>query len=146
MFQRWRLILIAVVAILILLAVVYFPDTEMSVDIICDDFTEQGGNVNQEIVVSAWIDRIIVSLCSNPTTGFQWQLKDVSSKSADMIILEDNQYLSPEDSSAIGASGKEVWTFGVHRKGSANITMAYQQPDGDNSTATWTFNLAVDAH
>lgn len=145
MFQRWKLILIAVAAIVILLAVIYFPDTEMSVDIICDDFTEQGGNVSQEIVVSTWIDRIIVSLCSNPTTGFQWQLKDVSGK-VDMLNLEDNQYLPPEDSSAIGASGKEVWTFGVHRKGSANITMAYQRPGGDNSTATWTFKLMVDAH
>lgn len=145
MIFRWRILLIGIAVIAITLAVVYFPDTDMPLTVTCDDFTEQGGIVNGEVTVSSWVDRLEITLCSNRTTGFEWELKEITGKE-DMLSLKESEYFPPEDEGAVGATGKEVWTFGVYRKGSGNITMEYSQPWEDGTKANWTYHLEVDAH
>jgi predicted secreted protein len=146
MLQRWKIISVAVVVIVIALIVVYYPDMDIPIEVTCDDFTEQGNNISKEIVASAFVDQLIITLCSNQTTGFQWEIGDISTTSDDLIYLKDNQYLPPEDSEIVGAGGEEVWTFGVYRKGSANITMEYSQPWDEGIKAERTFTLMIDAH
>ena len=106
MFQRWRIILIAVVVIAVVLIVVYYPDTEIPIEVTCDDFTEQGSSISQEIVASAFVDRLIVTLCSNQTTGFKWEVGDISTTNDDLLSYEESEYLPPEDSGIVGAGGQ----------------------------------------
>ncbi|UCH42267.1 MAG: protease inhibitor I42 family protein [Dehalococcoidales bacterium] len=141
---RWRILLIGIVAIAISLVVVYFPDTNMPLTVTCEDFTEQGGIVNEDITVSAWVDLLTITLCSNRTTGFEWELKEITGKE-DMLSLKESEYFPP-DEGAVGAAGTEVWTFGVYRKGSGNITMEYSQPWEDGIKANWTYHIEIDAH
>ena len=142
---RWKILLIGIAVIAISLGVIYFPSTDMLLTVTCDDFTEQGGVVNEEIAVSTWVDLLKITLCSNRTTGFEWELKEITGKE-DMISLKESEYFPPEDEGAIGAAGTEVWTFGIYRKGSGNITMEYSQPWEDGTKVNWTYHLAVDAH
>jgi inhibitor of cysteine peptidase len=68
---------------------------------------------------------ITVTLDSNATTGYSWQLMGIS----DNTVLEktNNVYEAPT-SGLMGASGKEVWTFQALRAGKATVTMEYGQP------------------
>ena len=138
--NRWRLSLIIVVVVVALL-IVNIPSREVYLDVSCDDFMEQGGAISEEVEVSAWVDYLIVTLCSNPTTGFEWKLIEVT----DQIVVEhaDNEYISTEATGVVGAAGKEVWTFNLYRRGSSNITMEYSRPWEGGEQAEWTFNLAI---
>ena len=68
---------------------------------------------------------LTVTLDSNATTGYSWQLMGIS----DNTVLEktNNVYEAPT-SGLMGASGKEVWTFQALRAGKATVTMEYGQP------------------
>lgn len=84
---------------------------------------------------------LTVTLESNPTTGFQWELASIS----DQAVLEkqSNTFEAPEDTGMVGAPGKEVWTFKALKKGSSTISMEYSQPWEGGTKAAETFSLTV---
>jgi inhibitor of cysteine peptidase len=51
-----------------------------------------------------------VILFANPTTGYQWTLKDFDNNLFEMI---ESEYIA-DDSPLIGAGGKMVYTFKTH--------------------------------
>ena len=63
-----------------------------------------------------------ITLESNPTTGYQWQL----AKPLDEGILKfiGSEYKAPE-TELLGAGGKEVWTFKAVNRGIAEISLKY---------------------
>jgi inhibitor of cysteine peptidase len=126
----------------ILLAVFFVSSKDVSMDVSCGDFREQGGNVTEEAEIGAWSDLLMVSLCSNPTTGFKWELTEVTDE--DVIVYDDNEYVSLEAGGVEGASGTEVWTFKVLKAGSSNITMEYSRSWEGGEEAEWTFILTAD--
>ncbi len=85
---------------------------------------------------------LIVTLESNPgSTGFQWELTKIS----DETVLQkvDQKYEPPEEGSAVGAPGKEIWTFKGLKKGQSSISMEYSQPWEGGTKAAQTFELTV---
>ena len=84
---------------------------------------------------------LTVTLESNATTGFQWELASIS----DQAVLEkqSNTFEAPEDTGMVGAPGKEVWTFKALKKGSSTISMEYSQPWEGGTKAAETFSLTV---
>ena len=66
-----------------------------------------------------------VTLESNPTTGFQWELTE----SSDQTVLKqtDHEFKAPE-TALVGAGGHEVWTFEALKKGESTISMEYSRP------------------
>lgn len=66
-----------------------------------------------------------VTLDSNPTTGYRWQL----AKPLDEAILKlvGSEYKKPA-TKLVGAGGKEVWVFKAVAKGQASIQMKYVRP------------------
>ena len=88
---------------------------------------------------------LTVTLESNQTTGFQWELISIS----DQAVLEkvDQKYVAPEatrtGAPVVGAPGEEVWTFKAIKKGETTITMQYSQPWDGGQKALFTFNLKV---
>lgn len=66
-----------------------------------------------------------VTLDSNPTTGYRWQL----AKPLDEAILKvvGSEYKKPA-TKLVGAGGKEVWVFKAVAKGQASIQMRYVRP------------------
>ena len=85
---------------------------------------------------------LIVTLGSNPTTGFQWS---ENPKIADNTVLEqyEHNFLSPEATGVVGASGKDVWTFKSLKKGTTIISFDYSRPWEGGEKGEWTVELTV---
>jgi inhibitor of cysteine peptidase len=66
-----------------------------------------------------------ITLESNRTTGFQWQLAKPLDES--VVRLVSSNYQAPT-TNAIGAGGKEIWTFKAVGAGKAEIALEYVQP------------------
>ena len=86
---------------------------------------------------------LTVTLESNQTTGFQWELTSISDQS--VLEKESNTYEDPEDTGMVGAPGKEVWIFKALKKGTSTISMEYSRPweGGEKGAETFTLNVAV---
>jgi len=86
---------------------------------------------------------LTVTLESNATTGFQWELASIS----DQAVLEkqSDTFEAPEDTAMVGAPGKEVWTFKASKKGTSSISMEYSRPweSGEKGVETFTITVVV---
>jgi inhibitor of cysteine peptidase len=67
---------------------------------------------------------IVVTLASNPSTGYSWKLL---SKSGAVVRLVSHRYVPPKVSRP-GAGGHEVWTFKAVARGTASIVLGYLRP------------------
>ena len=135
----FRLIIIIVAVFGLALLIFFTLSGNTAVEVTCDDFTTQGGNVTEEVEIDGWSDFLILSLCSNPTTGFNWELIEVTDP--EVLVYEGDEYVAPEAEGVVGTAGKEVWTFNVLKAGSSNITMQYSRPWEGGEEAEWTFAL-----
>ncbi len=69
----------------------------------------------------------IVTLDSNITTGFSWQL--VGNTDEAVVELVDSEYQTSEAAQElVGAGGKELWTFKALEAGNCTISMEYSRP------------------
>ena len=110
---------------------------EVSVDI--DDFMEQK-HISQEVEVA--VDgSLTVTLGSNQTTGFKWELAEITDES--VLEYVDDEYVPPEDKEVMGAAGEEIWTFKALKKGATEVSMEYGQSWEGGEKAEWTFVLTV---
>jgi len=108
----------------------------------CDDFMKLHPECAISKKVQVAVDGLLIlTLCSNPTTGFQWELTRIT----DQTVLEkiDNKYMAPEVLNIDGAPGKEVWTFKALKKGKSFISMEYSRPWEGGEKAERTFFLSV---
>ena len=83
---------------------------------------------------------LTVTLDSNQTTGFSWELKEIG----DTNILQkmDSKYVAPT-SNMVGAGGKEVWNFKALKAGTTTLSMEYSQPWAGGQKDAKSFNLTV---
>jgi predicted secreted protein len=127
-----------------------FQPRTLTVDITCDEFQSQGGNIAKEVELNSWADSLVVTLCSNPTTGSEWKLTEVAYEavwtpfgtkfeSPDWTPI-DHEFEPSEETGLVGAEGKEVWTFPA---GTGNITMEYSRSWEGGEKAERTFFLTV---
>lgn len=105
----------------------------------CDDFSSKN-HITTEISARVG-DDFTVTLCTNPTTGFQWEKAAISDPG---VLTETNhQSLGPESSDQVGAAGKDVWTFQALKKGTTTINIDYSRPWEGVEKGTWTFTANV---
>lgn len=86
-------------------------------------------------------EEIVVELAANPTTGYEWQLTD----SLDVAVVEKVSQDYAQDSGsedAVGAGGKDTWTFKAVAAGTTTIQLDYLRTFEENST-TNTFSVTV---
>ena len=117
---------------------------QLSVEASCDDFIKLPPgerSISKEAQVAVG-DSFTVTLCSNPTTGFQWSK---SAQISDQIVLEqvDHEFIPPEAKDVEGAAGKEVWTFKALKKGTSSVSMEYSRPWEGGEKGAWKFVLTV---
>ncbi len=88
-------------------------------------------------------DSLIVTLESNPSTGFSWALADNS----DERVLQqvDHEFVPPETTGTPvpGQGGEEVWTFRALKEGTSTISMEYIRPWEEDAEPAETFGLTV---
>jgi inhibitor of cysteine peptidase len=88
-----------------------------------------------------------VALDSNPTTGFKWELVQISDRAVlEKVsdIFEKPMVKQREGSPPIvGAGGKEFWTFKALKPGTAVISMEYSRPWEGGEKGINKFSLTV---
>ena len=116
---------------------------QVSVDVSCDDFYKQAA-ISKEVAVAVG-DSFTVTLCSNPTTGFEWESAQIS----DQTVLKqvDHEFVPPEDLGdrppPPGSPGEEVWTFKALKEGTSTISMEYSRPWEGGEKGAWKFDLTA---
>lgn len=66
-----------------------------------------------------------ITLDSNRTTGYEWELAKPLNES--IVTLIGSDYKAPQDG-RIGQGGEEVWTFKAMAKGTTEISLKYVRP------------------
>ncbi|MBC8476991.1 MAG: DUF4382 domain-containing protein [Dehalococcoidia bacterium] len=120
-----------------------FEDEEIEVflEVSCDELSSENHTSREaEVSVSGLLK---VTLCSNPTTGFQWS---ETANISDTAILEQvsHKYVPPQSAQPqAGASGQEVWVFRALEAGTTTVYMEYSRPWQGGEKGVWTFELTV---
>ncbi len=132
----------ALVAILLYLIACSPTSKQVSIEMSCDDFYKQAA-ISKEVEITVG-DSFTVTLCSNPTTGFQWS---ETAQISDQTLLQqtDHQLVmpGPEPPPPPGTPGQEVWTFKALKEGKSTISMEYSRPWEGGEKGEWTFFLTV---
>ena len=138
------LLILTCALVIISLSLCACSPTTKQVSVDCDDFTELK-HISQEATVALG-DTFTVTLCSNPTTGFQWS---ESAQISDQTKLQqtDHKFAPPEakddEPPPPGTGGQEVWTFKALKEGTSTISMEYSRPWEGGEKGEWKFNLTV---
>ena len=114
---------------------------QVSIEVSCDDFMSEN-HISREVEVA--VDgSLMITLCSNPTTGFEWEPAEISNQT----VLEqvDHNFIGPdsEPPPPPGTPGQEVWTFDALSKGTSTVSIDYSRPWEGGEKGEWTFTLTV---
>ena len=118
--------------------------SEVPIDVSCDDFTT-ANHINKRAEVTV-AESFTVTLCSNPTTGFQWS---ESANISNQTVLEqtDHEFMPPETEGdkppPPGTPSNEIWTFRTLKKGTSTIYLEYSRLWGSGEKGAWTFTLTI---
>ena len=113
---------------------------EVPVTVTCDQFSKEA-NIIQDISVAPG-GKVVVTLCSNPTTGFQWSEK---AQIGDPRVLEQKSYkfVAPASTGMVGVPGNAVWTFDALGPGASTVYLEYSRNWQGGEKAVQTFKLNV---
>ncbi|UZE24792.1 protease inhibitor I42 family protein [Pseudomonas sp. B21-056] len=84
---------------------------------------------------------MILSLPSNPTTGYRWAIQD--SAGGVLKALGPEVYRNPEDAGIVGAAGVSTWRFQAFAAGTGRLRLTYQQPWAPEVPPVETFDCAI---
>jgi len=135
--MRLRIILVFAMLATLLSPLSCITLRRANIEISCEQFNENHHPRSE--LHTAVGDTIAVKLCSNPTTGFQWQYE---TSGGNVLKEEDHDFEQPEDD-VPGAASKEVWIFRAVEKGTTEVYMTYSQPWDGGEKAEWTFTMTV---
>ena len=140
--MKSKLILVSGITVILLLLIACSPvSKEVSVDITCDDFMSEK-HISKEVEVA--VDgSLTITLCSNPTTGFEWETAEIS----DQTVLEQVGYkfIGPESEPPPppGTPDQGVWAFDALKKGTSIVSIDYSRPWEGGKKGEWAFTLTV---
>lgn len=99
---------------------------------------------NGSDVTLAVDDLLVVTLDSNKTTGYSWNLSAISDTSV-IAKAGDTEYINPTptDPPLMGQGGQEVWTFEALAAGTATISMKYIRTWETEAEPAETFEITV---
>lgn len=83
---------------------------------------------------------LIVSLGSNPSTGYTW--KEAEIENIQVLSEYSRQFVEPQ-TDLVGAAGKDVWTFKTLAKGETTVKFQYTRPWQNEDTSNWTVVLTI---
>jgi predicted secreted protein len=87
-------------------------------------------------------DTLVVTLCSNPSTGFRWS--DPVSSDPGVASVTGWSFAPPQaETGMVGAPGAEVLAIAANAAGSAVVSASYDQPWDGGEKGAWTLELTV---
>ncbi len=116
------------------------------IEISTDEFMTQK-NIVRDIEITH-PGSLIVSLGSNPTTGFQWDEEAAIAmllKGEPILEQVSHQYVEPQEGEEplVGAPGKDVWVFDSKATGTTTLKFTYSRPWEGGEKGEWTLRLDV---
>ncbi|HCS44953.1 MAG TPA: peptidase inhibitor I42 [Pseudomonas sp.] len=84
---------------------------------------------------------LILSLPSNPTTGYRWAIQD--SAGGVLRALSPEVYSNPQDAGVVGAAGISTWRFLAFANGTGRLRLTSQQPWAPEVLPVETFDCAI---
>lgn len=115
MSTAYRLLLTT--AALLLAACTHQPQTSVSVQ------EKQLGKCPMELSMG---QTLVITLPSNPTTGFRWVVADAAP--GVLRSLGPEVYTTPEDAGLVGSAGQSTWRYQAQLSGNGRLLMHYQRP------------------
>jgi inhibitor of cysteine peptidase len=102
------------------------------------DSSISGGEVKMSVG-----DSVMIELASNPSTGFQWELIEISNEA--VLEYVDQEFMMPEHEKPLppGTPGYEIWTFKAIGLGNSTFSMEYSRPWEGGEKAMEEFTLTV---
>jgi inhibitor of cysteine peptidase len=114
---------------------------------------EPGANPEGEIILTAEdnggqvaLDQgqvLVVSLASNPSTGYGWEVTEVD----ESILRQEGEpeFVAPEAGATplVGAGGTEIFRFVVAGSGQTNLTLAYRRSWEEGVEPLETYSVQV---
>lgn len=104
--------------------------------------TLDNNNQNYEYAVD---QKFQIILPSNQTTGFKWEISDISSGAIEEVKNEYKLSKKYDGKDIVGAGGEEIWTFKVIKVERARIKMQYLKSWDKNSVAN-SFSISVNGN
>ena len=84
---------------------------------------------------------LILTLPSNPTTGYRWAIQD--SAGGVLHALGPEVYRNPEDAGIVGAAGVSTWRFQAFAPGTGRLRLTSQQPWAPEVLPVDSFDCAI---
>ncbi len=114
------------------------------IEISTDEFMVQK-NIVRDIEITH-PGSLIVSLGSNPTTGFRWDEEvGIAMLLKGELIIEQvsHQYVEPQEGGEplVGAPGKDVWVFDSKATGTTTLKFTYSRPWAGGEKGEWTLRI-----
>ena len=110
---------------------------DFNVDISCDELADWN-HLRGDFEVAVG-DKIRVELCSNPTTGFQWDYE----MTIENVLEEEDHDFEESEADVAGAAGIETWTFEAVETGTTEVQLEYSQPWDGGLKSEWTYTMTV---
>ena len=102
------------------------------------DMADNGRQIEVEVDQT-----LVISLESNPTTGFSWELIEFE----DPILqsMGEAEFQPSESNEVVGAGGTEIFRFKTVGKGQTTLTLVYRRPweEGVDPIETFRLNVTV---
>ena len=108
-------------------------------EVTCDEFAADP-HITKEVEIT-FPGSLVVSLCSNPSTGFAWE--EVKIENESIIRQTERNHVSSESLGVVGASEKEVWSFNSGTSGTTTLIFEYSRPWEGGEQDEWTVGLTV---
>jgi inhibitor of cysteine peptidase len=84
---------------------------------------------------------LILTLPSNPTTGYRWAIQD--SAGSVLRSLSPEVYSNPEDAGLVGSAGQSTGRFQTFAAGNGRLRLTYSQPWAPEVPAVKTFDCVI---
>ncbi|MEF8916541.1 MAG: protease inhibitor I42 family protein [Candidatus Bipolaricaulota bacterium] len=113
--------------------------TPVKIKVSCDEF-QMKKDVSKSVKLSEH-GRLEVTLCSNPSTGYQWS--DSARISNHSVLWQTSHTTSSSSGSSLGAPGEAKWEFKALDEGKSTISLEYGrswQSDGEDN---WSISIQV---
>ena len=94
-----------------------------------------------EAAKRAEVHDLILTLPSNPTTGYRWSVQD--SAGGVLRALSPEVYSNPEDAGVVGAAGVSTWRFQAFAPGTGRLRLTSQQPWAPEVLPVDAFDCAI---
>ena len=112
---------------------------EDSINASCDQLSEER-HMTLDIEKSPG-DLFIVTLCSNPTTGFQWsEFAEIIDQS---VLKQTYHKFTAPGTGKVGSPGSEQWGIQILKKGNSTLLWEYSRPWEGGEKAEWSVTATV---